>query len=1523
MRRRFLLALSLITLLSLPAAQNSRAEIPPWQPLPGPYGGYMTVLALSPAYPTDHTLFAGMGGQGIYRSTEWGRSWRLVSPGDWPITDLTISPAYATDGTIFATTGVPEDFHVYRSTDRGTSWVDVTPAWIHPPSAPTLAISSAFDTDRTLYVLAGTYIYRSTDGGASFTAVSGWLFTHSVSELAFSPTYATDQTLFALAQSEGLYKSPDGGTTWNPTGLSGNLSTFAVSPDYATDRTLIAADRDSGQLYLSNDDGVTWAPPEVQLAPAGRHTLRFSPTFATDRLILAASSADPGPYLTADGGTEWSPVGWYDPEATDPTGILGGEVYDLALTPDTSNPPYMFAATGSGIYRGQNTGMYWSRCDRGLARLTVRTLAGAPGDPAILLAGASFSVPSAGGAVTESGVLALSGAGGHYWQIVTGRLERVRAVAFSPDFTNDRLAFAATGASGSYTGGCYRSTDGGKNWTATLDGAACMALALSPDFSQDHTLWASTAASETTSALYRSSDSGATWTWLTSTVPARSLVPSPNYAVDRTLFAGTSTQGLQKSSDGGATWTQLLRDPITALAVSPAYGASRTLYAAVQPDPPTPYLLLRSGDGGATWQELHTGIPPTWEGQPLTIATLAFATDGSVLAGVFYGDEAGGGAVYRSSDGGDTWQELGSGLAEQSIFTLATLPGNSLTGYAGSDGGLWQLEVSQGGPAEPGHWETHGPRGGMAQALAVSPDFVNDGVVFSGEHRMWRPPGEFGLGIFKSTDWAQTWAPAAHGTEAYSSAIHDFAFSPDFAADRTVFAATWGGLFKSGDGGATWEWLSGLYSGPPGSITAIAAAPDFSQSGQLLAGDGWSGVYVSQDSGDTWQRHDGVSAASAVAYSPGFANDGVAFAAGGGLHKTTDRGASWTQVLTPAHGISALALSPQFESDGVLYVASEALYVSGDGGTTWISHTVTTDSTRLQALAISPAFGADLTLFAGDDEGLYRSENGGNTWEPVTAYPGPAVQSLAISPGWPEHPVLLVGAFEGVYRTTDGGVTWAKAAGMAPLATSTLLRSLDGGLLLAGAESRGVYGSDDDGATWASWGLQNSDIRALALSPDYAEDGTLFATVTAGAGLGLYRTTDGGATWEYLKSTDYPGGDLAISPQYAEDHTLYLTGQHGQVLRSGDSGETWAVMGELPPGSASLGAWWIALPPAYPVDSTLFAAGNAGFWRLPAGGTTWEPAASGLISDVFVSSIAVSPQYATDRTLLATAADGVYRSDDGGVNWSLASTGLPDRTLPAIAFSLAYAIDHTAYVISDERLYRSRDGGLSWSDLGAPPDAPDLHDLTVEDGGAVTVASAAGVWRYTAAGRELIINGGFEAGSGWGLPETAWPAGYAKRVVYDGKQSLRAGIDNGENHFSYSSASQTLTIPADAGNATLRFYIYPVSGETLVAAQRRAFPQGRLSADQPTATGDAQYLLLIDEEGHILWPALFWELSNAQHWQPHCYDLTSYAGQTLTLHFGVRNDGTGGRTAMYVDNVSLIVTHRVYLPLVLKSWDRG
>jgi hypothetical protein len=70
---------------------------------------------------------------------------------------------------------------------------------------------------------------------------------------------------------------------------------------------------------------------------------------------------------------------------------------------------------------------------------------------------------------------------------------------------------------------------------------------------------------------------------------------------------------------------------------------------------------------------------------------------------------------------------------------------------------------------------------------------------------------------------------------------------------------------------------------------------------------------------------------------------------------------------------------------------------------------------------------------------------------------------------------------------------------------------------------------------------------------------------------------------------------------------------------------------------------------------------------------------------------------------------------------------------------------------------------------------------------------------------------------------------------------------------------------------------------------------------------------------------LFWEISNAQRWQVHTFDLAAYAGRPVNLYLGIYNDGVGGRTGMYVDHVSLLVRQptpvraTLYLPLLLKN----
>ena len=399
-------------------------------------------------------------------------------------------------------------------------------------------------------------------------------------------------------------------------------------------------------------------------------------------------------------------------------------------------------------------------------------------------------------------------------------------------------------------------------------------------------------------------------------------------------------------STAGQHWTTVLNHSITALALSPAYGASRTIYAGVK-DGSSAGLLYRSSDGGATWQTLSTGIPASTIGGNLNIAMLNFAADGSVLVGVTYGDTPTGAAVYRSIDGGQTWSILGSGLSANAVLDVTSTSNDidsdqhgALTFYAGTSDGLWRTDRSQRDPTELGVWETNDRNdGGSGKALAVSPNFANDGVALIGTWGTYYHTvvEQYGSGILKSTDWGRTWSVKMRSrTPSYSTAVHGYAFSPDFAADHTVFAATWGGLFKSTNGGETWQWLN-HGANRQGSFIAVAVAPDYATSGQVLASAGC--LDTSMNFGATWSEDCGVGG-DMIAYSPDFATDHTVFTGGyNRIFKSIDGGVSWTQMLSQS--ITALAVAPHFSQNQTLFAGGpNGVIKSIDGGSTWISATI-------------------------------------------------------------------------------------------------------------------------------------------------------------------------------------------------------------------------------------------------------------------------------------------------------------------------------------------------------------------------------------------------------------------------------------------------------------------------------------------------------------------------------------------------------------------------------------------------------
>ena len=112
---------------------------------------------------------------------------------------------------------------------------------------------------------------------------------------------------------------------------------------------------------------------------------------------------------------------------------------------------------------------------------------------------------------------------------------------------------------------------------------------------------------------------------------------------------------------------------------------------------------------------------------------------------------------------------------------------------------------------------------------------------------------------------------------------------------------------------------------------------------------------------------------------------------------------------------------------------------------------------------------------------------------------------------------------------------------------------------------------------------------------------------------------------------------------------------------------------------------------------------------------------------------------------------------------------------------------------------------------------------------------------------------------------------------------MRLGIDTGENVYSYSSVQQTVEMPSGLSGADLSFYYYP------------------LGAWQDE---DRIYFCVLRASDDEILECTFWtEPDEAWHYRTR--SLLEYAGQRVKVHFGVRNDGVGGISAVYLDDVEL------------------
>ncbi len=271
----------------------------------------------------------------------------------------------------------------------------------------------------------------------------------------------------------------------------------------------------------------------------------------------------------------------------------------------------------------------------------------------------------------------------------------------------------------------------------------------------------------------------------------------------RVLYLG-SEQGLFRSGDGADHWSRV---------PSPLDGLQIWSILLVPADPEVivvgtcPARLFRSGDGGRSWSEadvrMRLDCPRIMHTR---VTTLCGRPDDAQT--VWAGVEIDG--VYRSRDGGRSWQPVGSGLSSQDIHALAYVGGGRLLASTNND-----VNVSRddGDSWQPLHLPNVLPLPyyrGMAQRPG-QPETLLLGVGDA-------PPGTTGL-VARSVDGGASWQPAAMAGRA-NSTMWNFATDP--AEPNLVYASSVSGqLYRSTDGGASWQRVGHEF----GEVRAIAWTP--------------------------------------------------------------------------------------------------------------------------------------------------------------------------------------------------------------------------------------------------------------------------------------------------------------------------------------------------------------------------------------------------------------------------------------------------------------------------------------------------------------------------------------------------------------------------------------------------------------------------------------------------------------------------------------------------------------------------
>lgn len=579
---------------------------------------------------------------------------------------------------------------------------------------------------------------------------------------------------------------------------------------------------------------------------------------------------------------------------------------------------------------------------------------------------------------------------------------------------------------------------------------------------------------------------------------------------------------------------------------------------------------------------------------------------------------------------------------------------------------VWMLAAC--GSPSPPHWES------CSDGIKPESDVVLVTVDPRDPQTVYLATYEPG-GLYRSTDGGMSWQWYGEGLEGVTVLSLDL----DPENDQTLFVGTMCGGYRSADGGKTWQRMSGL---PAAAIYTLAIASD---GRAIYAGTEADGVYVSRDGGASWTRTgpERVSVLSLAVVQSGMIYAG---SSGEGVWISDDDGAQWHPAGAPldeGHVPNLVATR-----GGALWaIADGLLYLSEDGGESW--RLAGPSGFEARSMAVE-AHGGEVIYMGGRSEEIAVSHDGGTTWQVVASGVLESdITCFGIDTTQPEIAYLGTKG-DGSYKTTDGGHAWsATSHGDGKRVVSALVNDPQDTATLYAGTVHGVYRSTDGGEGWSliSRGVGESYVQALVVHPEDRD------VIYAGAETGVYVSRDGGGSWKW--ATRGLGSitifSLTIAP---DDHDNIYAGSWGNnVLRSSDGGASWAPVHH---GLETLSVYSFSIDPTNP--DVLYAGTVEAIYKSTDRGESWR-GLEGMRPSITAFALVLDP---TDPPLVyAGTTDGVYRSADEGETWRATREGMGCVTVTSLA--LDPTAPGTLYAGTEHRgLFRSTDRGEHWISWGLP-----------------------------------------------------------------------------------------------------------------------------------------------------------------------------------------------------------------------------